>query len=250
MINEFNEISYAKKMLDNGFLSNKKMYEISVLSKYFFFLGYSQQDVKDSVFDFCQKNLEKFNQSKYNEKINKIINTSQKNKIVEIGSIPIYESDKEFVESIGESQQFKQVLFGFIVYSKIREKLKQKKFLNIKYSRFSKSCGISNTKDIFPILKRMEELKLIRICRNSNCEILFNVQECGNKISDINDIDFIFGYFRNIFENKNKYKECSVCGKMIYITNNKRKYCSRCAKEIKIRNTIQLRKNEKVENRN
>ena len=69
MVNEYNEISYAKKMLNSGFLTNRRMYELNILAKYFYYIGYKPKEVKTKVIEFCNTHFENFNEEKYFDKI-------------------------------------------------------------------------------------------------------------------------------------------------------------------------------------
>ena len=231
MVNEYNEISYAKKMLNSGFLTNRRMYELNILAKYFYYIGYKPKEVKTKVIEFCNTHFENFNEAKYFDKIESILANAKKNSIVEVGSISITDKEIEFIQSLKETNKFNEVLFCLMVIKHIREKLGQQTYLNCKYSKFSKMCGLSSTKAIYPILRRMEELGLIRICRNSNVEILFNVNTThGKPILAVNDFDNICAYYRN-YTGKSRYIECQSCGKMVRVSGKWRRYCKACYAE-------------------
>ena len=218
-------------MLNSGFLTNRRMYELNILAKYFYYIGYKPKEVKTKVIEFCNTHFENFNEAKYFDKIESILANAKKNPIVELGSISITDKEIEFIQSLKETNKFNEVLFCLMVIKRIREKLGQQAYLNCKYSKFSKMCGLSSTKAIYPILRRMEELGLIRICRNSNVEILFNVNTThGKPVLAVSDFDNICAYYRN-HTGKSRYIECQSCGKMVRARGNRQRYCKACYAE-------------------
>ena len=242
MVNEYNEISYAKKMLDSGFLTNKRMYELNILAKYFFYLGYKPKEVQERVVDFCNNYFDSFSEAKYFDKIHSILNNARKMPIIEVGTIQITEKEVEFINSIKEPFKFNDVLFCLLVIKKIREKLGQQPYLNCKYTKFTKSCGLSSPKVLYPLLRRLEQLGFIRVCRNSNLEILFNVDASNSPtVIEVNDFDNIYAYYHN-YLGKGRYVECSSCGKMVRVKGNRRKYCNECARIINIQKTLERKK--------
>lgn len=242
MVNEYNEISYAKKMLDSGFLTNKRMYELNILAKYFFYLGYKPKEVQERVVDFCNNYFDSFSEAKYFDKIQSILNNARKMPIIEVGTIQITEKEVEFISSIKEPFKFNDVLFCLLVIKKIREKLGQQPYLNCKYTKFTKSCGLSSPKVLYPLLRRLEQLGFIRVCRNSNLEILFNVDASNSPtVIEVNDFDNIYAYYHN-YLGKGRYVECSSCGKMVRVKGNRRKYCNECARIINIQKTLERKK--------
>lgn len=242
MVNEYNEISYAKKMLDSGFLTNKRMYELNILAKYFFYLGYKPKEVQERVVDFCNNYFDSFSEAKYFDKIQSILNNARKMPIIEVGTIQITEKEVEFINSIKEPFKFNDVLFCLLVIKKIREKLGQQPYLNCKYTKFTKSCGLSSPKVLYPLLRRLEQLGFIRVCRNSNLEILFNVDASNSPtVIEVNDFGNIYAYYHN-YLGKGRYVECSSCGKMVRVKGNRRKYCNECARIINIQKTLERKK--------
>lgn len=218
-------------MLSSGFLTNKRMYELNILAKYFFYLGYKPKEVQERVVDFCNNYFDSFSEAKYFDKIQSILNNAKKVPIIEVGTIQITEREVEFINSIKEPFKFNDVLFCLLVIKKIREKLGQQPYLNCKYTKFTKSCGLSSPKVLYPILRRLEQLGFIRVCRNSNLEILFNIDASNSQtVIEVNDFDNIYAYYHN-YLGKGRYVECSSCGKIVRVKGTWRKYCNECYEE-------------------
>ena len=98
-------------------------------------------------------------------------------------------------------------------------------------TKFTKSCGLSSPKVLYPILRRLEQLGFIRVCRNSNLEILFNVDASNSPtVIEVNDFDNIYAYYHN-YLGKGRYVECFSCGKMVRVKGKWRKYCNECYEE-------------------
>lgn len=207
------------------------MYELNILAKYFFYLGYKPKEVQERVVDFCNNYFDSFSEAKYFDKIQSILNNAKKVPIIEVGTIQITEREVEFINSIKEPFKFNDVLFCLLVIKKIREKLGQQPYLNCKYTKFTKSCGLSSPKVLYPILRRLEQLGFIRVCRNSNLEILFNIDASNSQtVIEVNDFDNIYAYYHN-YLGKGRYVECSSCGKMVRVKGTWRKYCNECYEE-------------------
>lgn len=240
MINEYKEIDYAETMLKEGFLSNKKMYEINILCKYFYNKGMKPKEVREKVYDFCYKNFESFNENLYGSKIDSVIKSSNGKNIIQIDSVWLSRKELDFISSFKENNQFKRVLFGLFVIKKIRSILNQELYLNTKYSKFSRMCGIYSTSLIYPIVKKLEDYGLVRVCRNSNIEILLDDFD-DDGILEVKDFDSIYAYYRNFFNN-GKYIHCKICGKIVLATNNRTMYCKECAKKVNIKKTTENKK--------
>lgn len=229
MVNEYNEISYAKKMLEVGFLSNRRMYELSILAKYLFFQGNSRDEVYNKLVSFCNDNFVNFNEIKYFNKLSSIVQSAQKTNPIEVGSIGINQEDVDYVESFNQNSRFNKVLFSLLVVKKIRLFLMQEPYLNCKYSKFSKICRLNKTQEIYPIIKQMEELGIVRVCRNSNLEILVPETK-GGSIFYVYDFDNLACYWMN-YKGSSRYTHCESCGKIIRLTGKWRKYCDDCAQD-------------------
>ena len=218
------------------------MYELNILAKYFFYLGYKPKEVQERVVDFCNNHFDNFSEAKYFDKIQSILNNAKKVPIIEVGTIQITEKEVEFINSIKEPFKFNDVLFCLLVMKKIRDRLGQQPYLNCKYTKFTKSCGLSSPKVLYPILRRLEQLGFIRVCRNSNLEILFNIDASNSTtVIEVNDFDNIYAYYHNYLGN-GRYVECSSWGKMVRGKGKWRKYCNECDREIKIKQTVEARK--------
>lgn len=245
MVNDYNEISYAEYIIKNGFLTKRRMYELGLISKYYIMNGNTDNEIFDILVDFCNKYFEEFNVSRYFDKLKSIIKKSKSAPIHEIGSISITNNDINFIASYDGTPRFHTVLFSLLVIKKIRIILGQPQYLNYKYSKLSKVCGIGVTKNIYPIIKELEDLGLIRICRNSNIEILFSVDMSNESgiVFEVHDFDSLYCYYRNYYK-LGKYIECSCCGKMTVVGSNRQKYCPKCSREINIKQTIERRRFE------
>ena len=136
MVNQFNEISYAKQMIESGFITNKRIYELDILAKYYFSLGLDRKQVEENILDFCYHYFEGFSEIRYFEKIESVLFHAQKTPIIEVGKIPVLKEDIEFINSLNQKYKFNETLFSLIVIKRLRTKLNHQPFLNYKYSKF------------------------------------------------------------------------------------------------------------------
>lgn len=229
MINEFNEISYAEAIIKSGFQTNRRMYELNILAKYYFWKGKKPKEVYNLLIDFCQQNFEEFNETKYFERIQSIVKNAQRVEIHEAGSIPVSNSDLAYIESLGKDEKFNRVLLGLMAMKKIRRSIHQEEYLNCKYSKFARYCKLPRTKDIFPIIKELSDLGAVRVCRNSNLQLLMPISY-DDTVFTIHDFYNVGSYWSS-YKKKGKYTHCECCGKLIRVKGVWRKYCSECFRE-------------------
>ena len=229
MINIYNEVEYAENLIKSGFLTRRKLYELSVLAKYYFSQNKSKKEVFDLLVKFCEENMENFNKVLYFDKLNNIVNSNKNAQIKNIKYIEITKSDMEIIDNLPDIE-LKKVLTSIIVLYKIKNRTTGGRYINIKYSALSRISHIKSTSNIRDILFNLTKLGIINICINGAIECLCDINfDDDNSLFTVKDFDNIGLYLMNY--TNHKYIECEECGKMIRKKNNSNKFCSECAKK-------------------
>jgi hypothetical protein len=113
----FYEKEQAEKILKNGLSSFMSYPELSLLAKYFKYLGKNKIQIENSLIEFCKKNVPEFNEILSRRTIDNAVKSSEVYKI----RLPIYINITEFeVESIKNSGDYKKqkILFCMLVIAK------------------------------------------------------------------------------------------------------------------------------------
>lgn len=228
MINIYNEVEYAEKIINDGFITRRKLYELSILAKYYFSKGKSKNEVFDLLVKFCEDNMENFNKILYFDKLNNIINTSKNTPIKNIKYIGINKNDMDIIEKM-PNIELKKVLTSIIVLCKIKHRTTGGKYINVKYSALSKMSHIKSTSKIRELLYNLVKLDKINICINGAIEYLGDITDDDDYLFIVKDFGNIGLYLMNYMNHK--YIECEECGTMMRKKNNSNKYCNECAKK-------------------
>lgn len=226
MINIYNEVEYAEKMLKEGFLTRRKLYELSVLAKYYYNSGKSKNEVFELLNQFCEENMENYNKVLYFDKIQNIANTSKNTPIKSISSIDINRSDMDIIESL-EDVDLKKLVLAIIVLTKIKILTTGGRYVNNKYSYITRTSKIKSNSDIRLLLSKLVGMGIITICINGS--ILYNKEIDNSEVLfSVKDFDNIGYYLMNYLSHK--YIECEDCGSMMRKRANSHKYCTKCAR--------------------
>ena len=57
----YDELKYAESLIKNGFSKYMSRFDLSILAKYYKYLGNSQPAIKKQLILFCEKNERNFN---------------------------------------------------------------------------------------------------------------------------------------------------------------------------------------------
>ena len=118
---KYNEKIYAEEIIKRGFITNRKIKELQILSKYLKYKGMSIKEIEEYIINFCNKNISEFDYSIHFRMVNKVINYCKKptNNLLIINSICVYQEEIEYVNNLDLSDIHKKVLFGLIIQNKI-----------------------------------------------------------------------------------------------------------------------------------
>jgi len=233
-----NEKVLLNKSLNEGYINDKPSITIRLLAKHFFKIGQDKIQVIDSINNFLEKNLKKYNITKWKDIIRRIVKQvidSEDFITINIDRVLIYKEELEIIKNIN-NLKLEKLAFVLLVYSKIYNQINKNK----------SNWVNSNLKDIFSdtkmVISRKEKslminkLKLIGLIDTSiivnctNIKILFAKDKGNIAIELINFNDFIYeyldykGYKIDICEGKD-------CCRLFVVKNNHHKFCRDCWKE-------------------
>jgi len=242
---KYNEEEYAKKIEENGFLTNRHNYELTLLIKYWKKCGIKPKARKEKIYEFCKNNIEKFNEVKYFKRINSALRKGSRkdNPLIIIEKIPITSKDIEYINSLDIEYDYKKILFTLLVRMKIKKEICILKYGNYlqynylsgtqkTYNEIYEVSKISNTYKINKIINILEQLGYVDVRTRGRIKLLFidNIEESSKIEFNVTTFDNI-GYYFDWYNGDDKIIRCENCGKLIKRRNNRQKYCPTCWKE-------------------
>jgi len=240
MVSEYNEITYAKTVMEDGFQTNKMVHELYIVARYLYSVTKDKDEVRKYIVDFSKKHINGFNEIRYFDKIEDVVSSSSDREPRELGCVHVTDNEISFIKNFSDDKKIQQVIFGYLVVLKVRKAFGQKLYQNIKDSKFAKMCGLYKTSILYDIMNELESSGIIKHTRYLDNEILMEEIEGTPEIT-VRDIDNCYRYWK-MYNGDGKYMECQVCQSIIPRTTNNQKYCIDCSKKINIAKTIEKSK--------
>lgn len=231
MISKYKERELAEYMLQNGFNSRNRFYELSVLSRYLYSIGKTKEEIQEDIVKFCERYFENFNYVKYRNKLYQIFKNCTKYKLIQVDTIDITREELKMCTGLGSFEESK-LLFTLLCLYKLHKQLYDNKFINLKYSTITKMAHITTVKKMIKLLTNLCQKGFVRVCINGSIEWVYELPqpEEDEIIIKVYDIDNCGLYYVDYI--KGGYKECRNCGRMIRRSSNN-KYCDSCKKIVK-----------------
>lgn len=229
----FYEEEYAKNLLKNGFTSFMNFDDLSVLARYFKYIGKNKTQIKKSLIEFCEKWNPDFNEILARNKIENAVKVVDKYGIRFPMDVNITNSELEKIKSAGNYKKQK-ILFVMLViakYFKYNDTNLDKNRESKCSSRFFANENMTN------ILKMAK----VNISKKERIDIQHELQESGfitsigaksfeiHIIDDNSDISIIVTDMNNIIDFYPYKNEiiCENCGKIIE-KPKMRNICNQC----------------------
>lgn len=269
---KYNELAYAEKIYKNGFLTKYFSTELRLLVLYFRdILELKPKEREYKIYEFCKKYIPNFNKEKYYMMINKALSAGSKKdqKLIVIDKIDIYKEEVDYINSLDIDQNYKKVMFTFLVQLKLNKTIYEDRYIGKEYNmsyfrggvkKYNNIKKISNipTKMLLndEVINTLVELGLVTILHNGIIllDYIKNCKQDGDVIFSITDFDNI-GYYLDYYNGVNNVIKCAneECEKLIKKSSNKSKYCPECAKIIQQEQKNEWKRNNwngrKIENR-
>jgi ABC-type antimicrobial peptide transport system permease subunit len=256
---KYNELAYVEKIYNNGFQTKHLPTEIRLLVLYFRdILEYKPKEREYKIYEFCKKNIPNFRKERFYTTINKALRAGEKKnqKLITISKIDIYKTEVDYINSLDVNQDYKKVLFTFLVQKKLNKIVYEYKNNNKNNNKNNDNNNeynmlyfkggtkkYNNIKRISnipikillndEIVNTLAELKLITIIHKGTI-LLDYIQNCrqeGDIVFTINDFDNI-GLYLDFYNGIKGVIKCENCNKIIKPKNNKQKYCEECAVDV------------------
>lgn len=247
---KYKEIAYAEEIYKNGFLTKYIPTELRLLVLYYRdVLELKPKEREYKIYEFCNKYISNFSKEKFYKTINRALNTGLKKeqKLISISSIEMFECEVNYINSLDISQEYKKVIFTFLVQLRLNKIIYEYKNTGKEYNMLYFKGGTkkyNNIKKIsnIPIkillndevINTLENLKLITILHKGmiSLDYIKNCKQEGDIVFSITDFDNI-GLYLDYYNGENNVIKCSNdgCDKLIKKSNNRQKYCKACWKD-------------------
>jgi stress-induced morphogen len=244
---QYKEKSYAEDILKNGFTSNHIKHELKILVKYYKELGLKPKERKESLYDFCEKNLDGFDRVTHFKMVNSVLSygMNKKNKLIEIESVPVTKSELTYIDSLDINHDYKKVIFTLLMLDKLNKKFheirNELKFHNEHYfggtSNYrelitSSRITLKRNNLIHDIIGELDKKGIIKITGNGSIKLSFAYEIPNDSEIELNVSTFDnIGYYFDLYKNENKVKKCECCDTPIKVKSNRHKYCDKCFTE-------------------
>lgn len=266
---KYNELEYAKKILEHGFQSPQHLpTELRLVATYMRrILNYKPKELKEEFYKWCELHIDGYNRVLYYKTINCAINKAIKKGscLIAVESVKIYQDELDYIinSSIVDHDNHKYIysydcqklMFTFLVRSKLNKQLFDKK--NTDGKREYKGISFCGSQKQYTELKKIAKLpQKLKISEdiihylylsklvtplNSGILRLDYIKDIYKKINNngktpvlvIDEFDKIGWYF-DLFNSDNSIKKCEECGCLINSRSKTKppKYCNECAIEI------------------
>lgn len=257
---KYKEREYAEIIFKNGIQTKYVFTELRLLVLYYKeFLNLKPKQRRDKLYEFCEKEIPGYKREKYYKLINKALDAATKKdqKLIQIDSIPIFEEELTYINSLNIDYNFKKVLFTFMIQMKLNKfvyEYKNEKDYNsiffrggrTKYNTIKKMANIPQSINInSDIIYELNKLGLVTVLHSGLIRLDF-IKECHSKgdckiiIQDFENIGWYLDYFIGV----KGVILCGCCGNPFKKTANRQKYCSDKCKKDTWREYDKLKKRE------
>ncbi|MGD6876791.1 hypothetical protein [Bacillus infantis] len=250
---QYKELDHAKQILTNGFTSKYIGSELKILAKFYKSQGYEAEKIKELLHTFCEKKLKGYNKAIHYKIINGAVSygNNEKNKLIQIDSIGISETELNTIDNLDLPHEFKRVVFTMLVMNKLSKeyiiqrdgKLKSSEYyfgghknyrelVSLSKITFNKKKA-SSVKNIHDLIHLLNDKGIVEITSNGNVRLLFmyEIRENNSNTFIVDNYQYIGHYFDRI-KGENNVKECEHCNVPTKLYNTQ-KFCKECSENIR-----------------
>jgi hypothetical protein len=218
----FCEKTYAEERLKTGFTRNMSRVDLTILAKYFRYIGKSEPQIKESLENFCEKYGDLCGEKLYEIKIHQALLASKKSPLRIFSPVGITQKELDAIRYIPEFR-YQKILFLLLFVGKAFHNPEYKEYyINHKITQIFTLAGMNPTREQRELVEdKIEDSGLMTTTLNGTWRINF-----------IDEDQNYFPILIQDFNNPLKYLNfvCSVCKKEIEQKNNNQVYCGICAK--------------------
>ena len=230
----FYEKDRAEQLLENGSLSLMSYNDLSLLARYFKYLGKSKKQIKKSILSFCKKYSQDFNEILARRKIDNAVKSTQFYSLRIKKDINITKKEFDTISSVSDFK-LRKILFVMLAIAKYAKyndnRIKKRKtkysdnfYVNFKFTTIIKMARVNVSKDCRnSLLYDLENTGLIKTTMTGAFQVNFVDKEEDSFviITDMNDIISFFPLC------------CEKCGKRMDINSKSKMHemCPECYAE-------------------
>lgn len=238
---KYNEIAYARQIMENGFQSKYYGYELRLLAVYMRdVLGKSPEEIRCSLIAFCETYYPHYTYAAVYKLVNKAvaISKNQENILIDIPEIEITEAEYNRIVGYGLNDKLTIVLFSLLVRKKLSRKMYEAKnkqeseslFLQLSdevLSDIRRMSGIGSKKLLVGMLWTLNRKGAVSTYNNALIRLEFMAGiEPSDGLLAIRNYDDTSLYFRRFWGDW-KIRSCKKCGDPFYAKNNRQLFCER-----------------------
>ncbi len=217
MVPIFDELDYAKKLLENGFVRFMSMGDLKILAKYYRYLGCNEIELKEKLIGFCKEFNPDFKSNDVEEKIENTIQYSKKNTLKLPIKIPITKREIDSIKFI-KNYKCEKILFIMLFCAKHEKEIKRIQFPDIKNNeKYFVNCT-------FPAILSLAKIYLNR---NEQTEIKNDLMNAGYLISTLSKFESEGGF--EIFYADSKNDDIAIIIEdLVNVGSYYPPYCTEC----------------------
>lgn len=243
---KYKDLIYAEKVYKEGFLTKYRDTELKLVALYMRdILGITKkQERKEALHNFCKEHLPDYHKMKYYKVINRVLEYSctKKNFLITIESIPVLQSEIDFINTQDLSLDEKKLLFTLLITYKLRKtyfeiKKPDEPYDNVyfkgslsQYGDLKKISNVNSKLDInIDIISQLANKGYVQIYSRGCIRMNFLdmiVDETGEIVSEITDYNNV-GYWLEWYNGNKRIGKCD-CGNVFYKRTNNQIYCCDC----------------------
>lgn len=215
--------------------------EIRLVALYYKEMGLKPKQRREKLYEFCKKNISGYKVEKYYKVIDRALRLACKKeqKLVQIDSLPIYEKEIDYINTLDIDHNCKKVLFAFLVQMRLNKLVYEYKNENeytgrffkggkIKYNNIKKMSNIPQTvlinEDVIYELNKKDLVKVLHkgLIRLDFLEQCHQEGEVGIVVEDFENAGWYFDYYVGA----KGVVLCGYCNSPFKKRTNRQEYCS------------------------
>lgn len=217
------EKKYAEGLLLKGFKKNMSFIDLSILAKYFKYIGKNKAQIRDGLLLFCHQYGIDFNEVLFDKRVRSAANSSDKYKLRVFEPIGITGKEIESIRSVSDYRHQK-ILFVILVISKLLSSSdRQEYYINIPFTEILRIAKVSlSVSDRNALMLAFNKCGLLTATLNGTFKLNYVDSEQKNFTITVDNEEDIVSFFPFT---------CSICGEETLRTGRNHRLCKSCWKE-------------------
>jgi hypothetical protein len=217
------EKAYAEDRLKNGFTRVMSFVDLSILAKYFKYLGKNKTQIHEDLVSFCKKFYGDYNNVLFAPRLQKAIDKNDESELRIFKSIGITKNEIDIIHTISDFR-YQKILFIFLIIGKIfHEDGEINYYCNNSFTEVIKEAKVNiNKKERERILHELNLTGLVSNTLNGSVKINFVDESQNDFYIIVNDKNNLISFFPF---------ECFNCKKELNKISRKHNLCEECYKE-------------------